>query len=101
MNVFKRPFLRLRFAVKMNFAESDEDLRCLQRIEANLPGTSSVTAKLLLQMPKKKIFDLDNEDQSGAHHDGAQWCHSMGNIFFLRQLSPFSRYYISISNLLP
>ena len=37
------------------------------RVEANLPGTSAVIAKFLMQMRNKKMFDLENE----SHYDGA------------------------------
>ena len=34
------------------------------RVEANLPGTSTVNAQFLLQMHNKKVLDLENEGQS-------------------------------------
>ena len=49
------------------------------RIEANLPGTSTVIAQFLLQMHNKKMFNLESKGQSeGAQH--FQWCHLMANI---------------------
>ena len=35
------------------------------RVEANIPGTSTIIAQFLLQM-HKKMFYIENEDQSDA-----------------------------------
>ena len=39
------------------------------RVKANLPGTTTIIAQLLLQMHNKKMFDIENEGQSDAGQD--------------------------------
>ena len=68
------------------------------RVDANLPRTSTVIAKFLVQMLDKKLFELVDESQRGVRHP--QWHHSMADIkiyksyyTFMRSCSPFPRYY--------
>ena len=42
------------------------------RVEANLSGTSTIIAKLLLKMHKNKMFDIENDCQIS---DAAQHSH--------------------------
>ena len=51
------------------------------RVDANLPGTSTVIAQFLLQMHNKNVFDQEkNEGQSDDGVQHLQRCHWMANI---------------------
>ena len=58
------------------------------RVDANLPGISTVTGQFLLQMHKNDMFELENEGQSYGSQQ-PQRRHSRANTKAIKDITNF------------